>query len=630
MKTAAIYARVSSNAQRDDKTIASQTATLVAFAKSTGYIVPAEWVIQDDGYSGASLVRPGLETVRDLAAEGQIQAVLVLSPDRLSRKYAYQVLLVEELARHGVEVVFVNAPQSDRPEDQLLLQFQGMIAEYERAQILERSRRGKRHRARDGQVSVLGGAPYGYQYVRKSDDHAAYYEVIEAKAQVVRQIFNWYVRGACSLEAIVRRLNEQKVPTSKGGARWWRSGVWALLRNPAYKGTACFGKTQLIPRSHPSRAQRQQGRVPRKSTVLHELPREQWIEIPVPALIDAETFALAQERLEDNKKFALRHTIEPSVVQGLVNCRHCGYACRRTSTRTRLRKIYYYRCLGSDLRCDSGKPRCTCRPVRQDLLDHIVWTEVVRLLEDPTLIQNELERRLAAARHSNPTRQHEQTLSRELTQVRKRMERLLTAYQEDLLSLDELRRRMPELRQRESALQAEIKAINTQMPDQIGYLRLAQTLSGFQARLRTNAHALDITERQQIVRLLVKEVLVSQDSITIRHSIPSLDRSIRNGSEKSDPENYPVKKSEGKYSLLRSWSHRREVWRVWRQVDQLCASFGNGIFYSSDLMRPEVIHHHDVAMAQGRRQHTGNIGTKYRCIRGAFHRHDRIQPIAGQ
>lgn len=164
MKTAAIYARVSSDQQKEEKTIASQTAALMEFARSEGYGVPAEWILEDEGYSGANLVRPGLERVRDLAAEGQIQAVLVLSPDRLSRKYAYQVLLIEELGRHGVQVVFIKAPKSDSPEDQLLLQFQGMIAEYERAQILERSRRGKLHRARQGEVSVLGGAPYGYRY----------------------------------------------------------------------------------------------------------------------------------------------------------------------------------------------------------------------------------------------------------------------------------------------------------------------------------------------------------------------------------------------------------------------------------------------------------------------------------
>lgn len=161
MVIAAIYARVSSDKQREDNTIASQTAALVEFAQIRNYHVPAEWIFEDEGYSGAILTRPGLERVRDLAAEGQIQAVLVYSPDRLSRKYAYQILLMEELARQGVETVFLKAPQATTPEDLLLVQFQGMIAEYERAQILERSRRGKRHRARQGQVSVLSGAPYG-------------------------------------------------------------------------------------------------------------------------------------------------------------------------------------------------------------------------------------------------------------------------------------------------------------------------------------------------------------------------------------------------------------------------------------------------------------------------------------
>jgi site-specific DNA recombinase len=140
MKIAAIYARVSSDQQKEEKTIASQTAVLIAFARQENYQVPDEWIFEDEGFSGASLVRPGLEKIRDLAAAGQIQAVLVLSPDCLSRKYAYQVLLTEELARQGVETVFVKAPHAETPEDHLLLQFQGMIAEYERAQILERSR----------------------------------------------------------------------------------------------------------------------------------------------------------------------------------------------------------------------------------------------------------------------------------------------------------------------------------------------------------------------------------------------------------------------------------------------------------------------------------------------------------
>jgi DNA invertase Pin-like site-specific DNA recombinase len=159
-QTSCNYARVSSDRQKADHTIASQTTPLVEYAKTNGYMVPPEWVFQDEGYSGANLPRPGLEMLRDLAAQGQVATVLIYSPDRLSLKYAYQVLLAEELARCGVDIVFLKSPSGGSPEDQLVVQFQGMIAEYERAQIAERSRRGKRHKAQQGVVNILSGAPY--------------------------------------------------------------------------------------------------------------------------------------------------------------------------------------------------------------------------------------------------------------------------------------------------------------------------------------------------------------------------------------------------------------------------------------------------------------------------------------
>src|SRR5260370_675735 len=219
MKTAAIYARVSSDKQREENTIASQTAALVAFARAQQFEVPKEWIFEDDGYSGANLIRPGLERVRDLAAEGLIQAVLIYAPDRLSRRYAHQILLIEELARAGVETLFVRAPRGSTPEDELLVQFQGMIAEYERAQILERSRRGKRHRARQGEVSVLSGAPFGYRFIRKTDHSAAYYQIDEEQARIVRWMFELYTVQGLSIGAIARLLNEQAIPTFKRRGR---------------------------------------------------------------------------------------------------------------------------------------------------------------------------------------------------------------------------------------------------------------------------------------------------------------------------------------------------------------------------------------------------------------------------
>ena len=519
MRTAAIYARVSGDRQRDERTIESQTAALVAFAREHEYSVPDEWIITDDGFTGAELIRPGLERIRDLAAEGAIQAVLIYSPDRLCREYVHQALLIEEFARTGVEAVFVKSPRAETPEDRLLLQFQGMFAEYERAQILERSRRGKLHRARQGQINVLCGAPYGYLYVCKSDTGPARYEVIEAEAAVVREVYAWYTVEGLSIGAITRRLNERGVPTRTQRARWERSTVWAMLRNPAYKGRACFGKTQVAPRQRITRPLRLRGGFASRNSASHEQPRERWIEIPVPAIVPEETFAQAEELLERNKRTSPRRTVEPSLLQGMVSCRQCGYALYRTSTRSSARKITYYRCLGSDRYRHLPGPPCDTPPIRQDLLDGLVWTEVLRLLEEPALIRQEIDRRLNAARANCPTRHREADLNRELARVRKSMERLLTAYQEDLLSLDQLRRRMPGLRQREQSLHSELQALRDQAADEAAVLRLTETLDSFLQRLRETAETLDIHQRQKILRLLVKEVLVGKDSITIRHSI---------------------------------------------------------------------------------------------------------------
>jgi site-specific DNA recombinase len=523
MRMAAIYARVSSEQQREANTIASQTTSLIEFAQGHDLEVPAEWVFEDDGYSGATLERPGLERVRDLAAEGQIQVVLAYAPDRLSRKYAYQILLIEELSRNGVETLFIKAPQGASAEDQLLVQFQGMIAEYERAQILERSRRGKRHRAQSGEVSVMSGAPYGYRYVRKTDEAPAAYAVLEAEARVVERIYQMYTVEGLSIGEVTRRINAERIPTRKASARWERSTVWAVLRNSAYRGVACFGKTRTSARTRVIRPLRRRGVVTPSTTAGHERPREEWIEIPVPALVSEESFARAQELLQENKIRSRRRTIEPSIVQGLVICQKCGYAFSRTSTQTSARKIHYYQCIGSDSWrklggrvCDNG------RFVRQDLLDQIVWTEVIRLLEDPTLIQHELDLRLTAARSADPAKKREQCLHRELAHVGKGIERLLSAYQEALMSIEQLRERMPALRQREQALRAELQAITDQANEQAALLRLAETLTAFLARLHGAADTLSITERQRIVRLVVKDVLIGDDTITIRHSIPVL------------------------------------------------------------------------------------------------------------
>lgn len=520
MKTAAIYARVSSDRQKEEQTIASQTSALRAYAAAHEYLVPEGYVFEDEGWSGATLVRPGLEHLRDLAAQGQMELVLVYSPDRLSRKYAYQVLLLEEFARHGVDVVFLQGPRAETPEDVLLLQFQGMIAEYEKAQISERTRRGKRHRAQAGVVNALTGAPFGYRYVRKAEGAPARYEVLESEALVVREVFRRYTEEWTSLGALARWLTMAGVRTRTGQARWNKSSVWDMLRNPAYQGTACFQKTRQAERQRVNRRLRQRGGIPAHPVCSRPRPREEWIEIPVPALVSTTQFALAQERFEQNRQFAARHTKRPSLLQGLLICQLCGYALYRYSTRSTRRRLTYYRCTGMDAyRFPEGR-RCANRPVRQDMVEALVWEHIIQLLSNPALVRTEIDRRLQELRTDRVGDVQREVATKELARLRAGITRLIEAYQEQLISLDELRTRMPSLRQRETMVQAQLATLEAELLDAETYMALAESLESSLARLHDAAQSLEVADRQRVLRLVVKEVRVGPDSIVIKHSIP--------------------------------------------------------------------------------------------------------------
>jgi site-specific DNA recombinase len=369
-------------------------------------------------------------------------------------------------------------------------------------------------------ANVLSGAPYGYRYVRKTDTSAAYYEVRESEADVVRMVFAIYTQQRLSINAIARLLNERGISTRTGKTRWERSTVWGMLRNPAYQGKACYGKTEPSPRQRITRPLRQRSGISNRNGCHRDRPRAEWIELTVPALVSEETFALAQEQLMRNKHYSPRRTIEPTLLQGMLVCQQCGYALYRTSTRTSKRKLYYYRCLGSDAYRHFKGALCRSRPVRQDYLDKFVWDQIMGLLEDGTLIQAEIDRRKEAARNTDPRRQRSETLRREQTRLGNSLERLITAYQEGLLSLAQLRHRIPELNKKSQAVESELQSLETAAVDQARYLQLAESLDGFRNKLRARAMTLDVGERQQILRLLVKEVLVAADSLTIRHSIP--------------------------------------------------------------------------------------------------------------
>ena len=520
--TVAAYLRVSSQVQRQRDTIASQREAVLRHGRGRGWAIPDTCVFADDGFSGATLERPALEALRDGVASGEIETVLVWSIDRLSRNFAHQILLQEEFARTGAKIVCVQEPDDATPQGMLLRQILSVISEYERTLIAERSRRGKIHRARQGSLNMLTRAPYGYRLIRKTETCGARLEVDETEARVVRRIFGLYVRDGLKMHEIGPRLDAQGV-RPRHAQHWSCSTVSVILRNEAYIGKAAYLKSMSSgKRARHNRTGRQKGGAVRRLIGRTARAREEWIELPVPAVVDEALFARAQQQRAANQRFSARKSTELTLLQGLCVCAHCGYTMGRnsgTGSRGGPRR-HYYRCHGAESWRRPQGAVCDNPAVRADELDEAVWQEVLALIESPELIQREINRRLAAADDTVAARGRTDALHGELARITARMRRLLDAYQEEVITLDELRERKTPLQARQRSILSELDALKAAELDRGSRLSLATTMERFLRRMREGAQTMSLAERQRIVRLLVREVRVGKDAVTICHSIP--------------------------------------------------------------------------------------------------------------
>jgi len=316
----AIYARVSTDRQGRDQTIASQLTALEEWVQIQHHTLRPEHIYTDEGFSGARLDRPALDALRDAAATGAFDAVAVYTPDRLARKYAYQVLLLEELRRAGCPVIFLQHPISDDPHDQLLLQIQGAVAEYERAVLSERMRRGKLQQARAGHW-IGGKAPYGYSYIPHQKGVRGYLVVHEAEAEFVRLLYSWLIDEQMTIRQILARLNTGPWRPRSGKPTWAAAVVHHILTDPVYTGTAYANRYHFVPPQKP--------RTPRRpgtgaNSCRQPRAREDWIPISVPALIDAATYERAQDQLARNATLSFRHNTKYRyLLRCLLTCQTC-------------------------------------------------------------------------------------------------------------------------------------------------------------------------------------------------------------------------------------------------------------------------------------------------------------------
>ena len=513
-KQIAIYARVSSDQQVDEGTIDSQVAALRDRVEKDGQRLSDELAFIDEGYSGANLIRPGLEQLRDVAALNGLDRLYVHSPDRLARRYAYQVLLMDEFQQTGVEVVFLNRELGDNPEDELLLQVQGMIAEYERAKILERSRRGKRHAARSGDVAVLSGAPYGYHYVTKqAGGGQASYEVIPDEAKVVQQIFRWIGRERCSIREVCRRLQKEGVRTRTGKAVWDSTTVWGMLKNPAYKGTAAYGKTKTGPMKARLHTQRNSQEHPKRPKSVTDLPPKKWLLIPVPPLVDEALFEAVQAQLQENRqRVRQRKRGARYLLQGLLVCAQCRYAFYGKPVSNKTRNYAYYRCIGTDAYRFGGERVCDNLQVRTDKLDQYVWQEVCALLQEPERLSHEYQRRLHTP---DGEQQSLQVLQTQISRRRKSIARLIDSYTEGYIEKQEFEPRIQRLRQRLTDLEDQAKQKVCEQTQQAELRQVITHLEEFSSKVKDGLEEADWLTKRELIRTLVKQVNVGKEDVTI-------------------------------------------------------------------------------------------------------------------
>ena len=515
----ALYVRVSTSRQQQTQTIEQQLNRLRAkVAAEPDWHLAEEHVYRDDGYSGASLNRPGLDHLRDHAALGAFELVLITAPDRLARKYVHQVLLIDEMQSRGCQVEFLDRPMSDDPHDQLLLQIRGAVAEYERSLIAERMRRGRQAKLRSGTLLPWTYAPYGYILDPERPRDPSRVRLDPVKAEIVKQIFAWYTDPEipATLYWVAKTLSEHQIPTPRGGLRWNVASVRGILRSPAYTGTAYSGRTHPTPARQRKSALQPVGRG--EST--KPAPVDEWIAVRVPAIVSQDTFELAQHRLEQNKQMARRNNSEHEyLLRGLVSCSQCQLA----STGRMLRPGYaYYVCRGRTeaLRAAKGE-RCTARYAPADELDQLVWQDLCRLLADPALITHELARAQAGEWLPQALQDRQRALRTALAQLERQQTRLLEVYLAEVIGRDEFERKRQEVAQTQSGLTQQLRQLEAQAQKQLDTAKLAAGIEDFCRRLQPTLEQLNFAQRRQLVELLIDRVIVDNETVEIRYVIPT-------------------------------------------------------------------------------------------------------------
>jgi site-specific DNA recombinase len=514
-KLIAIYARVSTARQEEERTVENQLSALREYARTHGHTIAREYI--DDGWSGDVLARPALDDLRQDAKRKIWDAVLIYDPDRLARRYSYQELVTDELREANIDVIFTTVATPKNPEDKILHGVRGLFAEYERAKISERFRLGKIRKLREGHILTTDPL-YGYRYIPKREGRHGYYEINEEEAKVVRMIFTWVADHSYTLRKVVRGLQELNIKPRKS-----RRGVWntstlcTLLRHKGYVGEAHWGKTYAVIPVNPLSTDKYRKKMKSSRKIR---PESEWMKVPIPALIDRDLFNRAQDRLDSNLALCQRNKKNEYLLAGKIRC-VCG---RTRSGEGPLRgKHLYYRC--SDRAVSFPlPPKCSERSINARIADQLVWEKISSMMSSPQLLEDQLARWLDGKNQPAPDQEGKEVLRDEISKLRKQEDRYNSAYGAGLFTLEQLRDYVTPIRDKIAAAEAQIRELDgKEREPELGCIPNEGELKEFALRCKEKLANLNFADKRGIVLKTVDKVVGDQQQLQIYGHIPVTD-----------------------------------------------------------------------------------------------------------
>lgn len=510
MKTAATYARTSTQLQESEKTIDSQIEAIESYAAKNEYQIVMRYA--DDGYSGELLVRPALDRLRDDAQKKMFDAVIFYDVSRLSRKYPHQAIIIEELEDSGIDVLFLDTNKAVTSDDKILGAMKGVMAEYEREKIKERTRRGRLYKARCGKL-VGHEAPYGYSYIPKSKDFEAKYEINENEAKSVRMIFDWVGNKGYSLNRVRKELFNLKVRAKKSNKiSWQNSTLSRMLRRTDYIGLAYYNKTQTIIPFH----SRIEGYKRTKKTGRNMKAFSEWIPINIPQIIDKDLFNRTSEMLKKNSLFSKRNQRSEYLLSGLL---YCGCGCSARMTGDGQGKYRYYRSTDRVNKFPEKKV-CTQLSARVDVLDDLVWKKVSTVLNNPQLLKKQLVSINEQKERSKASIELKKAeILAEQAKNNTEEERVVTAYRQNIISLVQLNSQLEQTRKRKIELDVLIKELQ-QASQYEAASASSDIVDKYLKLMQKRLSEFTFEDKQQILRLLVEKIEVKDGVVTINGIVP--------------------------------------------------------------------------------------------------------------